>query len=122
MSMNDYHGWLKALEQRRAPAMERAIKLVEEEKFDEAERAVLAVDDSIYGAVALGKMYTERLRQLVGLKSRRGRVEEVFRRALSWRQSAYPEPHTEIEADNYASGRDEDRAELVAILGYDPKR
>jgi hypothetical protein len=68
-------------------------------------------------------MYQRRLEQLVAegvTPSNKPRVEAVCRRALSWAQGAYPEPHTGMEAANYDSGRAEDRAKLVRILGYDP--
>jgi len=34
--------------------------------------------------------------------------------------AAIVDPHTEIEAENYARGMAEDRALLVKLLGYDP--
>jgi hypothetical protein len=113
---------LESLERRRAPALARALSLVRDGRFDEAERTVLDVEPSIHGAVALGRLYTDELRRLAVSASRstRPHAEAVFRRALHWRRSAYPEPHTQVEADAYATGRAEDLAELVAIFGSDP--
>ena len=122
MAKDSYKIWLEMLERKRAPAMRAAERLLDEARYDEAERGVQGVDDSIYGAVALGRLYTARLRRLVASGECEGtRIAEVFRRALHWKQSAYPEPHTQIEADNYATGRAEDLAELVAIVGRDPR-
>lgn len=123
MARDAYEEFLKSLERRRAPAMEAAGALLAQDRYDEAERAVTSVDDSIYGAVAVGRMYTERLRRLVEAGEGRGeRAKETFRRALRWRQSAYPEAHTEVEAEQYERGCAEDLAELVKILGYDASR
>lgn len=123
MSNDPYQLYLHSLEAKRAPAMARAAQLLAEDRYDEAEAEVTRADDSIYGAVAIGRLYTERLRAFVEAGFRRGpRTEEIFRRALRWRSSAYPEPHTECEAERYDAGRDADRAELVKILGWDPAR
>jgi hypothetical protein len=48
--------------------------------------------------------------------SRSDYVAALHERALHWRLSAYPEPHTALEADDYAAGRDADRALLDALL------
>lgn len=106
----------------RAPAVARAEVLLAEDRYDEAERAIMEVDSSIYGGGEIAHMYERRLKGLVaaGVGRDRDRVEAVFRRALSWAQGCYPEPHTEIEADDYETGRAEDRTRLVAVLGYDP--
>lgn len=126
MQRESYEEWLASLARKREPAMAEARRLVESERYDEAERAVTAVDDSIYGAVALARMYRERLAGLVAsgaLKARedRARAERVFARALLWAHSAYPEPHTAIEAEDYQRGREENLADLVGLLGYDPR-
>lgn len=125
--MEQYELWLKALARKREPAMAEASRLADMERFTEAEQAVKKVDDSIYGAVALGKMYRAKLEAIVAsgaLHSPEGkaRTEKFFERALWWMQSAYPEPHTAIEADNYERGRAEDLDCLVKILGYDPRQ
>lgn len=124
--MEQYELWLKALAKKREPAMAEASRLADLEQFKEAEQVVTKVDDSIYGAVALGKMYRAKLEAVVasGAASTRDgkpRAERLFERALWWMQIAYPEPHTAIESDNYESGRAEDLACLVGILGYDPR-
>lgn len=126
MPRNEYEIWLAALAKKREPAMAEAAALADAERFEEAERAVTRVDDSIYGAVALAKMYQAKLEALVAsgaarsVKSKK-HAERIFERALWWAQSAYPEPHTQYEADDYSRGRAEDLSRLVAILGYDPR-
>lgn len=123
MSKDPYERYLEGLAKTRAPAMKRAMELVEAERYDQADEAVKAADGSIYGEVALAKMYREHLAVLVAAgrhHAERARAEAVFRRALKWAESAYPEPHTEVEAENYERGRAEDLADLVKILGYQP--
>lgn len=96
-----------------------------EDEFDEAERSILSVDSTIQGAVKLAALYEEHLRTLLSLAAGgidKARAEQVFRRALSWAQSCYPEPHTEYEVERYEAGRAEDRAHLIGVLGYDPDR
>jgi hypothetical protein len=124
--MEQYELWLKALAKKREPAMAEASRLADLEQFTEAEQAVKKVDDSIYGAVALGKMYRAKLEAIVasgaaGTRDGKPRAERLFERALWWMQSAYPEPHTAMEGDNYERGRAEDLSCLVGILGYDPR-
>ncbi|HZW07800.1 MAG TPA: hypothetical protein VFF65_11820 [Phycisphaerales bacterium] len=104
----------------RAPAVSRAAELIGKGKFDEAEAAVHAVERSIDADVDMSRLYERRLREVVAAGAGRAKVESVFRRALRWAQSCYPEPHTEVEAENYEAGRAEDRARLIAVLGYDP--
>lgn len=123
MARSDYDIWLEHLARKRAPAVAEAEGLLDDDRYDEAERAIVAVDDSIYGEVEIARLYHRRLEQLVALgvtDASRARVEEVFRRALSWAHRAYPEPHTALEATQYDTGRAEDRARLVRILGYEP--
>lgn len=112
--------FLDSLRRRLALAARSALPDVRAGNFDAADASVLAVDRDIQAAVMLGAMYTEALRESVELgerQSRREYVEALFERALRWRQSAYPEPHTADEADSYSAGRDADRAELEALLG-----
>lgn len=107
----------------RAPAVAVAERLLADDRFDEAERAVMQVDQSIEGGVEIARLYERRLRSMVAsglVRSDRERVERTFGRALRWAQSCYPEPHTRIESEQFEAGRNEDRARLVGILGYDP--
>lgn len=104
-------------------AIAEARRHLADDAFDEAERAILSIDSDIQGAVKVAALYEEHLRRLVGSGGKprdAARAERVFRRALSWAQSCYPEPHTQCESDNYEAGRREDRAKLVTILGSDP--
>jgi len=88
-------------------------------RFDAADARVLAVDREIQSSVMLGAMYTEVLRDAIAAGQRESRPEFVaalHERALYWRESAYPEPHTAFEADDYAKGRAADRALLDAVI------
>lgn len=119
----DYLRWLEALHARRAPAETAAAALIEAGSYDEGERTVLAVDNSIYGHVAIARLYRARLQTLVAsgtAASDPGLARTIFQRALTWSWRSYPEPHTACEAEQYDEGQARDRAELVAILGYDP--
>jgi hypothetical protein len=115
--------YLAHMAKKRAPAVAEAARLVDDDRFDEAEQTVLRVEDSIYAIVDIAAVYRKRLEQLVAhgdTAASKSRREAVFRRALDWAQRAYPEPHTAMEADQFDSGRAENRAQLVRILGYDP--
>ncbi len=115
--------YAKEREAARAPAIEKASKLLAQNLFDEAEREIMKVDSNIEGNVAIARMYESQLRSLVSSgkhKKDREHASVLFRRSLAWAQSCYPEPHTEVEAEDYEQGRTEDRARLVKILGWDP--
>jgi len=115
--------WQRQMRKKRDEAMRAAAPLLQAGRFDEAEQAVRVADDSIMGAVAVGRMYTDALSAMVASgahKRDKARAAELFNRALRWRQAAYPEPHTACEAKDYERGREEDRQALVAILGYEP--
>lgn len=123
MPRDEYELFLKGLEAKRAKVMPLAIEHMHARRYPDAEKTIVDVDNSIYGAVAIGKMYTQYLEALVAKGPKRGDALtlEVFARALHWKQSAYPEPHTAYEGDAIVAGQAEDRAELVKILGYDPE-
>jgi len=114
--------YLEHMAKKRSPAVAEAARLVEQERFDEAEQTILRVENSIYAIVDIAAVYRRRLEQLVAEAddAAKPQREAVFRRALDWAQSAYPEPHTSMEADQYDSGRAENRAQLIRILGYEP--
>lgn len=110
---------LDSLRRRLAAAAQDALTDVRAGNFDAADAAVRAVDREIQSAVMLGAMYTAELRAAVANGERDSRPEFVaalHERALRWRLSAYPEPHTAYEADDYSAGREADRAELSAVL------
>ncbi len=116
--------WREQLRKRLDECIESSRPLLADRRFDDAEKRVRAVDGDIYGMLALARMYEAHLRMLVerGESDRdRVSVEAVFQRALQWAQRAYPAPHTQIEADNYSAGQEEDRARLVKILSYEPR-
>lgn len=119
----DYERGVAERSQQRAPAMARVQELIWKDRYDEADRAARQGGPSIESDVEVSRLYERRLREVVaedGARSDRAGVERLYRRALSWAQGCYPEPHTEIEAENYDAGRAEDRARLVKVLGYDP--
>jgi hypothetical protein len=89
----------------REPAIASAALLLAQHLFDEAEREIMKVDSTIEGHVAIARLYESHLRALVSSgqhKKDRDHAAVLFRRALAWAQSCYPEPHTEIEAEHYA--------------------
>ena len=111
--------YLDSVRRKLAVAARDALPDVRAGRFDAAEGRVLAVDREIQSAVMLGALYTESLRAAVSAGERESRAEyfeALFERALHWRQSAYPEPHTADEAENYSAGRASDRAQLEALL------
>lgn len=125
MAKDTYEIWLAALRAKLAAAVAEAMPLVERERYDEAEAVVRKVETDIYSAIAIGNMYKAYLTQLVASgrhEAERSRAEEVFRRGLRWAQSAYPDPHTQIEAEDFSAGQAEDLAEWVKILGYEPAK
>lgn len=112
--------FLDSLRRKLADAAQRALPDVRAGRFDAADAQVRAVDTDIQSAVMLGAMYTAALKESVGVGERESRPEHfkaLYERTLRWRLSAYPEPHTAMEADDYASGRDADRAQLEALIG-----
>ncbi|QOI99892.1 MAG: hypothetical protein HRU70_05100 [Phycisphaeraceae bacterium] len=112
----------EAMRVKREPAVAAARGLIAEGRFDDAERLVIEADPSIQGAVAIKSLYEMRLREMAASPdSDRSATEVVFHRALAWALNCYPEPHTEVEAEQYESGRVRDRARLTEILGYTPE-
>lgn len=115
----------RELAKKRDAALEKARPLIASDQFDEAALMVLRADDSGQGRAALSRLFVEALREQVekegGKRPASARALELYRRALSHRLSVYPDPHTQDEADRYASGMAEDRAEIAAVLGYTPE-
>lgn len=104
------------------PALERARGLVKAGKFDEADAVVQGADGRGLAVGALARMYEARLRELVAagaVKRDRAGVEAVYRRALRW-SCGWPDPHTEIEAEEAERAIKEIRGRLGGILGYEP--
>ena len=112
--------YARMMEKKRDAAVAEAHPLLAKGDYDAAEQIVMRADQSIMGHVAIANMYTQALRDAVAAKKSKKLTEVLFARALRWKQGAYPDPHTEIEADDYEQGRVSDRAELVGVLGYDP--
>ena len=115
---------LDSLRRKLARAAIQALPDVHAGNFDAADALVRGVDRDIQSAVMLGAMYTDALRAAVSAGERESRPEffaALHERALRWRRSAYPEPHTAMEADDYASGRDSDRAQLHELSKRPPR-
>ncbi len=116
MSMDSYHKWLKEIREKLAAAVTEAVPLVEQGKFDEAEKLVRAVESDIYGAVALGDMFTSALERMVrSPHPDRVLAQALCERALRWR-SAWPGIHTEEEARAERAHVEEVRQDLTALL------
>lgn len=92
--------------------------LIEAGQFDAAEALIIDRDRGPELCALMGRLYEECLRDSA---ERETEVREsLYRRALNWRLRSYPEPHTQMEADSYRSGMEEDRSRLLDLLGYDP--
>lgn len=85
------------IRQRLAEMAEEVIRLILELRFEEVEAAVRQVDNDIYGANALADAYEAALQ-------RNPSDPTLLDRAIFWAHSAYPEPHTAIEAEDYRAG------------------
>lgn len=83
--------------QRLAEMAEETVRLILDLRFDVAEAAVRQVDSDIYGANALADAYEAALQ-------RNPSDPTLLDRAIFWAHSAYPEPHTAIEAEDYRAG------------------
>jgi|GEM_PF-1527565 len=117
-----YEQWLKHTRARLAAAAQQARPLIDQQRFAEAEALLRAVDSDIYGAVALGQLYTSALQDLIAtgqLVAQRPHAEKLFERALHYRAAA-PEPHTPEEAARNTDIYNDALTSLVALLGYNP--
>lgn len=113
--------WLQALREKLAAAATEAEPLIEQGRFDEAEHLVHAVDNDIYGAAALGDLFTSALKRVVGSPHPdRALAQALYERALRWR-SAWPGVHTQTEADLERAHVEEVRHELTSLLESLPK-
>ena len=107
---------------RKADLSARAVeakRLIQAGRHEDAEKLLAADRNAGPEEFAiLGRLYEEQLResddQIAQVR------EALFRRSLYWKRYSYPEPHTEVEADDYARGMAEDHSTLVRLLGYDP--
>ena len=114
--MKAYDVWLQGLRQQLAAAVTEAEPLVSQGRFDEAEKLVRAVDGDIYGAGALGGMFTSALKRVVQSPNPdRAFAHALYERALRWR-SAWPGVHTREEAEAERAHVAEVRQELAALL------
>ena len=117
--MKSYQIWLQALRKRLAAAAAEAEPLVEQGRFGDAETLVRAVDNDIYGSVALGDMFTRALERVVqSPHPDRALAQALYERALYWR-SAWPGVHTREEAE--PAHVEEVRDELTRLLARLPE-
>jgi hypothetical protein len=119
-----YEQYQRFLAARREPAMAAAREMLDRGEYRQAIAAVRAADPSIEAQVAMARLLEAHLVQLIGQSPQpeKSRLEQAFRHTLEMYDGAYPDPHTQIEADDFARGRAEDRARLVKILGHEPGR
>lgn len=120
MSNHKYEEWAARKAKERAGVLIEASGLIAAGRFDEAERAVKTKDDSLEAAAALAQVYRECLRTAVASGMPRQHIEATYHRAKTAAWCAYPEPHTEVEGEDYERGRARDFSELVKIVGYEP--
>jgi len=105
---------------KRESILAHARALIEAGRHDEVE-SVLREEDSTEVRVGLARLYEEHLRALVAAGERQGpRIEQVFHAASLWAYRCYPDPHTEIEGEQFAQGHARDEARLAAILARRP--
>jgi hypothetical protein len=103
----------------------KALPLVLAADYESAENMIREVDDDAYGSLAMSRLYITAIATLGGenaASNDKELIKAMFERAVSHRENAYPMPHTTYEADAYAQGRAQDRAQVVREIGFDPDR
>lgn len=116
MAKDAHQIWLAALRTKLAAAAVEAEPLLAQDRFEEAETIVRRVDGDIYGARALGDLYTSALAECMQHpEPNRVRAVRLYEKALRWR-SAWPEVHTETEAEAQSAHYNEVKQELKALL------
>ncbi|KCZ97206.1 hypothetical protein HPO_15928 [Hyphomonas polymorpha PS728] len=88
---------VEGMRQRLAEMGEETVRLILALRFDEAEMRVRQIDSDIYGANALADAYEAALHQSPS-------DQNILDRAVFWAEHAFPEPHTDIEAEAYRTG------------------
>lgn len=105
----DMDRWLTATQQ--APELVRA------GKYDEADRLVIAADPGQEHTAFLADLYYQELRA----NAKKPHAMALYDRAMRWHTN-WPDPHTEIEAEEASRAYAEVRAKLNKALGRDPTR
>lgn len=113
--------WKAQSAARRQDALEQAIALESQGRLDEARRVIQSANDDTAARVDLAHLLRARLTRLALEKADRAALRQAFLDALYAAWAVYPEPHTQIEADDAARWRAEDEADLTQIVGYDPR-
>ncbi len=86
MAKDHYQTWLQAIRQKLDAVCIEAEPLVSVGKFDDAEILVRRVESDIYGAVALGALFTHLLEQHVSTPTADpDHAKALFDRAMRWR-------------------------------------
>lgn len=98
---------------RNEEAIGHARILVAQGRFDDAETIVKSADPSIQGFVALARMYEQLLLEAVAANS--PSVPTLHKRALDAALACFPEPHTEVEAEQQEEYWAETRARFAEI-------
>jgi hypothetical protein len=116
MTKDAYQIWLAAIRKKLAAAAVEAEPLLAQDRFDEAEAIMRRADGDIHGALALGDLYTRALAECMQHpEPNRVRAVRLYEKALRWR-SAWPEVHTESEAEAQSAHYNEVKQELKALL------
>lgn len=84
--------------------------------FETAEQMIRTIDCDLYGRFALARMSVAAINSLGGkntAKEDRSRIRALFERAEASRESAYPTPYTQDEANDYDEARARDRDRVL---------
>lgn len=100
---------VEGMRERLAEMSAETVRLILDFRFDAAEATVRQVDSDIYGANALADAYEAALQ-------RNPSDRTLLDRAIFWAHSAYPEPHTAIEAEDYRAGAAARVARLQSVF------
>jgi len=120
---DDSKNYVLELKRKLATTANSVLPLALAGEFEQAERVINAVDCDIYGRLAAAQLYVSAIQSLGGpaaAPEHLARIRALFDRAVKLRETGYPTPHTEIEAESYDRWSEEDRGRTVDELGFDP--